>query len=62
LGVEVRVLSPARAAFGSSLLAGRDIVTAYERASQIDGCFEVTAAFRELLVAGAFSRAQSLSD
>ena len=62
LGVEVRVLSPARAAFGSSLLAGQDVVTAYERASQIDGCFEVTAAFRELLVAGAFSQAQSLLD
>ncbi len=54
--------SPARAAFGSSLLAGQDVVTAYERASQIDGCFEVTAAFRELLVAGAFAQTHSLSD
>ncbi len=62
LHVEVRVLSPAQAAFGSSLFAGEDVVTAYERASQTDECFDVTAAFRELLVAGAFAQTHSLSD
>ena len=62
LHVEVRVLSPAQAAFGSSLFVGEDVVTAYERASQTDECFDVTAAFRELLVAGAFAQTHSLSD
>ncbi len=62
LGVEVRVLSPAQAAFGRSLFAGEDVGTAFERASQTDDCFDVTAAFRELLVAGAFTQTHSLSD
>ena len=62
LRVEVRVLSPAQAAFGRSLFDGEDVVTAYERASQTDEGFDVTAAFRELLVAGAFAQTHSLSD
>ncbi len=56
LRVEVRVLSPAQATFGGSLLVGEDVVSAVERASRTDECFDVTADFRELLVAGAFAQ------
>jgi hypothetical protein len=61
LRVEVCPLSAAQAAFGRSLLAGEDVVAAFERASQTDECFDVTAAFRELLVAGAFAHMDSLA-
>ena len=54
LQVVVRGLSPAQAIFGRSLLAGGDVVSAFERASQTDDRFDVTAAFRKFLAAGAF--------
>ena len=62
LHVVVRALTPAQATFGRCLFAGGDVVTAFGRASQADEDFDVTAAFRELLTAGAFVNAQSVSD
>ena len=62
LRVMVRALTPAQATFGRSLFAGEDVVTAFERASQAGDRFDVTAAFRELLAAGAFVHAQPVSD
>lgn len=62
LRVEVRLLSPTRAAFGRSLFAGEDVATAVERARRTNECFDVTAAFRELLVAGAFEQTLSLPE
>ena len=62
LQVVVRALSPAQATFGHSLFAGEDVATAFEQASQTDDSFDVTTAFREFLVAGAFVDAQSVPD
>ena len=54
--VEVRELSPSQAAFARHLLSGEDVSTALESASRSDESFDVSAAFRDLLVAGAFEQ------
>ncbi len=62
LHVEVRKLSPPEAVFGRCLLSGEDVAAAIERASRSADGFDVTAAFRELLVAGAFEQLRSLPE
>ena len=62
LHVEVRKLSPPEAVFGRSLLSGEDVAAVIERASRSADGFDVTAAFRELLVAGAFEQLASLPE
>lgn len=52
--VELHGLSPVEAAFAESLLAGEGVSTAMARAGGVDESFDVTAAFRRLLAAGAF--------
>ena len=54
--VEVRELAPSQAAFARHLLSGDDVSTALESASRFDESFDVSAAFRDLLVAGAFEQ------
>ena len=54
--VEVRELSTSQAAFARRLLSGEDVSTALESASRSDESFDVSAAFRDLLVAGAFEQ------
>ena len=53
LGVEVRALLPAEATFGRALFAGATDSRAFAEARRTDSCFDVTAAFRTLLAAGA---------
>lgn len=58
--VEVRGLSQSQAAFARRLLSGDDVANALERASRSDESFDVTAAFRDLVAAGAFEHLRSL--
>lgn len=53
--VEVRRLTPVQALFAASMLAGDDATAALVQASRRDEDVDVTATFRELLVAGAFA-------
>ncbi len=62
LRVEVRALSPAQSAFVRTLFAGHAVATAYETAVQRDEAFDVSAAFRELLAAGAFAQSEPSAD
>ena len=55
LSVSVEALAPSRAAFAETLLAGGDATAAHAEAISIDAEFDVVAAFRELLAAGAFA-------
>ena len=50
------------AVFARSLFSGEDVAAAIDRASRSADGFDVTAAFRELLVAGAFEQPGSLSE
>lgn len=62
LRVEVRRLAPAQAVFARALSAGEDAIAAFEQAGRIDGQFDASTAFRELLSAGAFAETGSLPD
>jgi hypothetical protein len=55
LAVEVHALTPAQAAFAGALAAGADLAAADTGARAIDAGFDPAAAFRLLLVAGAFA-------
>ena len=57
--VQVRTLTPAQAQFASHLLAGGAVPAALQAARLQDETFDLMDAFRELLVAGAFSRLRS---
>ncbi|MDX1576632.1 MAG: DNA-binding domain-containing protein [Kiloniellales bacterium] len=54
--VLLRKLTPAQAVFAERLLSGDHVAAAVEQAGRGDPRFEVTAAFRALLSAGAFAR------
>ena len=56
LRVEVRALSPAQSAFVRALFAGDVLDIAFEAATARDQAFDLSAAFRDLLVAGAFTQ------
>ena len=62
LRVEVRALSPAQSAFVRALFAGHAVATAHETAVQRDAAFDLSAAFRELLAAGAFAQLEPSAD
>ena len=53
--VRVDPLAPAECAFAATLLAGGDPMAAQAAAAALDGQFDVMAAFRNLLSAGAFA-------
>ncbi len=57
--VELRRLTPPQAVFAERLLCGDDVTAAVERASRRHPGFDVTAAFRVLLAAGAFAGLRS---
>ena len=53
--VRIEALAPAEYAFAETLLAGGDAMAAHAAAASADGDFDVVAAFRTLLAAGAFA-------
>ncbi len=62
LRVEMRALSPAQSAFARALIAGHAVAAAHETAVKRDAAFDVSAAFRELLAAGAFAQLELSTD
>ncbi len=56
LRVELRALSPAQSVFVRALFAGDALDDAFEAATARDQAFDLSATFRELLAAGAFTR------
>ena len=59
LRVELRALSPAQSAFVRALFAGDVLDIAFEAATARDQAFDLTATFRDLLAAGAFTKMEA---
>ncbi len=59
LRVELRALSPAQSPFVRALFAGAVLDNAFEAATARDQAFDLTATFRDLLAAGAFTQMEA---